>query len=183
MASADRALFLGVFEREADVLAAARAARLAGYSVHDAFTPYAVHGLDEAIGLRPSRLPWATLAFALAGLSVAAAAEYGMNVIDWPLNVGGKPDNSLPAFLPAMFELMVLCAGVGTVVTLLVRSRLLPGRVARLAHARVTDDRFVLAVAADSAAFDARALTETWRHCGLAEVLAVPDGPAQERHP
>ena len=168
----EKPLYLGVFLEEADVLAAARAARSAGYRIHDAYTPYAVHGLDQAIGLRPSRLPWVCFACAVTGLSAAWSGQYWMSAVDWPLNVGGKPFNSLPAFLPAMFEMMVLLAGVGTVVALLLRAGLLPGRKAWLAHERVTDDRFVLAVEADPAGFDAHGLADLWGPCGLAESLS-----------
>jgi hypothetical protein len=169
MPSSETPLYLGVFLNEADVLAAARAARTAGYHIHDAYAPYAVHGLDQAIGLRPSRLPWVTLAAAVTGLVAAGLGQYWMTAIDWPLNVGGKPFNSLPAFLPAMFETMVLLAGIGTVVALLLRAGLHPGREAWLAHERVTDDRFVLAVAAESHEFDARPLDALWAQCGVAE--------------
>jgi hypothetical protein len=167
MSSHDSALFLGVFQNEKDVLAAARAAHAAGYRIHDAFTPYAVHGLDEAIGLRPSRLPWVCFAFAVTGLSLAGLGQYWLSAVDWPLNVGGKPFNSLPAFLPAMFELMVLSAGVGTVVTLLARSGLLPGRELYLAHERATDDCFVLAVEAGGSGFDSNQLAGLWQRHGL----------------
>src|SRR5262245_55764789 len=172
MRTRETPLYLGVFVNEADILSAARATRSAGYRIHDAYTPYAVHGLGESIGLAPSRLPWACLAFALTGLVGATAFQFWISDVDWPLNVGGKPLNSLPAFLPAMFELLVLSAGVGTVATLLLRARLLPGSAAEVAHARVTDDRFVLAVEAGHDGFDARGLAELWRHCGLAESYA-----------
>jgi hypothetical protein len=174
-------LFLGIFVDEAGVLAAARAAREAGYRIHDAYTPYAVHGLDQAIGLRPSRLPWVCLACALTGLSAAAVAQYWMSAVDWPLNVGGKPFNSLPAFLPAMFETMVLLAGGGTVLALLLRAGLFPGRSAWLAHERVTDDRFVLAVEADASEFDAGRLARLWEPCGLAEACSVPVARGETR--
>ena len=168
MRESERKLYLGVLLNEADVVAAARATRAAGYRIHDAYTPYAVHGLDQAMGLLPSRLPWVCFACAVTGLSAAGFGQYWMSAVDWPLNVGGKPFNSLPAFLPAMFETMVLLAGVGTVVALFLRAGLRPGREAWLAHERVTDDRFVLAVEADSAGFDARALAELWDACGVA---------------
>ena len=64
-------LFLGIFSHEEDIIAATRDTRVAGYTIHDVFTPYAVHGLDEAMGLKPSRLSWVCLAFALAGFSLA----------------------------------------------------------------------------------------------------------------
>jgi hypothetical protein len=66
------------------------------------------------------------------------------SVVSWPLNVGGRPLNSFPAFVPVIFEMAVLTAGVGTVLTFLVARRLLPGRRAEVPHARATDDRFVL---------------------------------------
>ena len=174
MPSPQDPLFVGVFTREVDVLAAARATRAAGYRIRDAFAPYAVHGLDEAIGLAPSRLPWTTLGYALTGVAFAAAGQYWIGAIDWNLDVGGKPDNSLPAYLPAMFETMVLLAGVGTVVTLLLRCGLRPGRNAWLADARVTDDRFALAVEASEPAFDEQGLTGLWGRFGLSEARALP---------
>jgi hypothetical protein len=181
MPSDDR-LLLGVFANEADVVAAARAAHAAGYRIHDAFTPYAVHGLDEAMGLRPSRLPWACLAFAVTGLAAAGFGQYWLSAVDWPLDVGGKPFNSLPAFLPVMFETMVLMAGVGTVLALLLRTGLRPGQAARLAHARVTDDRFVLAVEGDPASRDARALalSKLWGRMNLVEPITVPASATRE---
>ena len=176
MPSGDRKLFLGVFLREADLLAATKATRSSGYSIHDAFTPYAVHGLDEAMGWRPSRLPRVCFAFALAGLALAAGAQFWISAIDWPLNVGGKPFNSLPAFLPAMFELMVFAGGVGTFLVLLLRSRLYPGKRPWLPHSRATDDRFVLAVEAEDASFDAQALARSWERFRLAESFSVLEG-------
>jgi hypothetical protein len=172
MSSPEHAFFLGVFVDEKDVVAAARVAREAGYRIHDAFTPYAVHGLDEAMGLRASRLPWVTMALAVTGVSLAGVGQYWLSAVDWPLDIGGKPENSLPAFLPIMFETMVLMAGVGTVVTLLLRAKLFPGNEPRLAHARVTDDRFVLAVETGDG-FDARALAGLWQPHGLAETRSL----------
>jgi hypothetical protein len=169
MPESKKPLFLGVFLNEADIVAAASATRSAGYRIHDAYTPYAVHGLDRAIGLRPTRLPWVCLACAVSGLAAAGLGQYWMTAIDWPLNVGGKPFNSLPAFLPAMFETLVLAAGIGTVVALLLRAGLVPGRKVWLAHERVTDDRFVLAVEADPAGLDAPGLAALWGACGLTE--------------
>jgi|SRR5262245_4103089 len=174
MSTNEKQLFLGVFLNEADLVAATRDSRGAGFRIHDAFTPYAVHGLPEAMGLSPSRLPWACFAFALTGLTLAWSGQYWMSAVDWPLNVGGKPFNSLPAFLPAMFELMVLLAGVGTVVALFLRTGLRPGREAWLAHARATDDRFVLAIEVDASGVDERELAELWGRRNLHESLTMP---------
>ena len=177
MPEPERTLVLGVFLREQDLVAAARATRSAGHRIHDAFTPYAVHGLDQAMGLPPSRLPRLCFALALGGLLLAGFGQFWISAVDWPLDVGGKPFNSLPAFLPGMFEVMVLLSGVGTVLAVFWRSGLRPGKQAWLAHAQASDDRFVLAVEAGAPA--ARALATLWQRFDPSEVLTVPEvGPS-----
>jgi len=136
-----------VFAGEEELLGAVRSVRGRGYRIVDAFTPFAVHGLDRAMGLRPSRLPWACFLCGLAGAGFMAWFQYWTSAVDWPVNVGGKPWNSWPAFVPVVFEGAILFAGLGVVAALLVRCRLRPGQAARLPAEGVTDDRFVLVVA------------------------------------
>ena len=105
---------VAVFEREEDLLSAVRAFRDLGLEIEDAFTPYAVHGLDEAAGVPHTRLGKIC---ALLGLSAAALALFFQNwvaAVDWPLNIGGKPFSSIPAFIPVTFEVGVLVAGIGS---------------------------------------------------------------------
>ncbi len=135
---------LGVFAHEEDVLRATDAARRQGITILDVYTPYAVHGLDDAMGLPPSRLPWVCFALGLIGAVLKVWFEFWASAVSWPINVGGKPWNSLPAFVPITFEVMVLFAGISTVVAFLFVARLRPWRRAVLVHPRVTDDRFVL---------------------------------------
>ncbi len=170
-----RPLFLGVFADEHDILAATEATRRAGYKIHDVYTPYAVHGLDEAMGLRRSRLTYVCFGFAFVGFLVALVAQYWVGAIDWPLNVGGKPFNSLPAYLPVLFELTVLFGGLGVVFTMLVRSKLYPGRQAYVPVEGATDDRFVLVVEEDSAAFDEGVLSRLWQDYGLVETRRLTE--------
>jgi len=146
---------LGFFEREADVLAATRAARESGLRVLDVYTPYAVHGLDRAMGLAPSRLPVVCFVLGLAGAAFKVWFEFWTTAVAWPINVGGKPWNSLPAFVPVTFEVMVLFAGVSTVLAFLGVARLRPGKRAPIVDPRASDDRFVLVVEQTDAAFDA----------------------------
>lgn len=157
-----RRLFLAAFHHEQDVLAATREARQRGYQIDDVYAPYAVHGLDEAMGLRPSRLSWVCLVCALSGAGAALWFQFWASAVDWPLNVGGKPFQSLPAFVPITFELSVLFGGLGTVAALLLRCRLLPGRRAIMPSRGVTDHEFVLALAQTDATFD---LAEVRRMC------------------
>jgi hypothetical protein len=139
-----RRVLVGRFANEEDVLGAAQAAREDGFAIVDAYTPYPVHGLDQAMGLRPSRLPWACFVFGLIGVVFAITSQHWAMAHSWPLNVGGKPWNSIPAFIPTTFEVMVLIGGLGLVFTFLLRCRLLPGREASPLFQGATDDTYVL---------------------------------------
>lgn len=164
-----RALFVAVFEHEDDIVAAAATARERGYHIEDAYTPYAVHGLDRAMGLPPSRLTWACFGAGLLGLLCAVGLQVWTSSIDWPIIVGGKPHNSMPAFVPVAFEMTVLFAGLGAAAALLLRVGLLPGRKPVTVAARTTDDRFALALAPEEAAFNPAALAALMREHGAVE--------------
>ena len=122
-----------------------RCARRRG-SIHDVYAPYPVHGLDQAMGIRRSRLPFVTLLAGLGGLCFALAFQYYTAVFDWPLDVGGKPENSTLAFVPVCFELTVLFGGLGTVGAFLLRAPAVPGQ-ARAAPGAGRDQRRVRVVA------------------------------------
>ncbi len=171
-----RRIFVGVFEDEADVIAAADASRAQGFAIVDAFTPYAVHGLDRAMGLKPSWLPWACFGLGAAGLAFATWFQFWTTAVAWPINVGGRPWNSLPAFVPVMFELMVLCAGVGVVVTFVIARRLGPWRAPEIPDLRATHDRFVLVL--DGGASDPRAVRRVFADC---RAVAIEERDVEDR--
>lgn len=143
-----------IFEREEDILGATAAARERGLAIDDVYAPYAVHGLDDAMGLPPSRLPWVCFLLGLVGGTSMFAFQYWANTTSWAINVGGRPWNSWPAFVPVTFEVTVLFAGVGTVLALCVVAGLQPWRRPDVPDPRVTDDRFALVLTADSAKLD-----------------------------
>ena len=155
-----RRLFTAYFEHEDDILEATRAVKERGYEIRDVYTPYAVHGLDRAMGLKPSRLPLVCLIFALLGASAKLWFQIWTSASDWPINVGGKPLASVPAFVPVTFEITVLFAGLGTVAAFFLISRLFPGRKQKMPFDRSTNDRFVLVLVEDNAAFDPVATAE-----------------------
>lgn len=137
-------LFTASYRDPDDLLEAVKHLRGKGIKVHDTFTPFPVHGMDDALGWKPSRLGYFCAGFALLGLITAATLQYWTSVVDYPLNIGGKPLNSIPAFIPVGFELTVLFAGLGSVATFFALSRMRPRlRIPRLFHG-VNDDRFVL---------------------------------------
>ena len=157
-------LYVGYFTREHDILQAAEAARLGKVGVYEAYTPFPVHGMDAALGVRPSRLPYVTFCAGALGLSLGLYFEWWTSAVSWRLNVGGKPYNSLPAFIPVAFEITILFAGLFTVAALLLRSGLLPGRRAP-ALMGVTNDRFALTFrAADPGFHEERVRTLCTEH-------------------
>jgi hypothetical protein len=142
------------------VLAAATAARAAGYRVVDAYTPFPVEGLDDAIGQRPSRLGYLVLAAGVAGVVLGYVMQWYASVEFYPLNVGGRPLNSWPNFIVITFEVTVLLAALVAAVAMLVRNGL-----PRLYHPifnargfeRASRDRFFLCIESVDPHFDPQA--------------------------
>src|SRR5207247_6820059 len=100
---------VGTFADPDALLRAVILCRRERFRVYDVFAPYPVHGLDEAMAIRRTRLPLVTLVAGLFGLTFALVFQFYTNVLDWPLDVGGKPTNSALALIPICFELTVLC--------------------------------------------------------------------------
>lgn len=155
----DRVL-VATFDHEDDLLAATAAVRDKGMRIVDAFTPYAVHGLDRAMGLKSSRLTWVCFACGMFGAIGMLWFEHWSASVDWSLDVGGKPWNSLPSDVPVAFEAAVLFAGFGSVIALLAVSRLFPGKRPHIVGTRITDDRFVLVIDEAHSDFDADAVAD-----------------------
>ncbi len=99
---------LAEFNSAPDIYHACEKVRDAGYRKWDACTPFPVHGLEKAMGLKPSYLPWLVLIAGLAGLILGLWFIVWVSAYDYPLNIGGKPTWSIPAFIPVMFEIVVL---------------------------------------------------------------------------
>ncbi len=137
---------IAVFKNEGDLLSAARAAReKMGFQNYDAFTPYPVHGLDDAMGLKRSWLPYVTFVAGITGTVSALLLQIWTSAFDWPINIGGKPFISFPAFIPITFELTVLFGGLATVGALFFVCGL-PNLKRKPLDLRITNDRFVLFV-------------------------------------
>lgn len=143
-----------VFDGPEQTLEAVRRLRGDGFEVADVHTPFPVHGMDEALGLRPTRLGMATLVGGIAGGSLKLLFQSWVHVVDWPYNIGGKPDLAFPALVPVTFEITVLFAAFATLGALFVGRRLYPRfKVPSQPHPGVTDDRFVVLVLENDAGF------------------------------
>ncbi|GIW00437.1 DUF3341 domain-containing protein [Roseiflexus sp.] len=103
------------FDDAEALLAAAEKTRDAGYKQFEAYTPMPIHGLDEAVGYRGTRLPWVIFGAGLLGASGMFALQTWINLVEYPLNIGGRPLFSWPAFIPATFEGMVLLSAFAAV--------------------------------------------------------------------
>lgn len=188
LTTANRQLLLGTFANDHDLVAATCAARERGLPIVDAYTPYPVHGLDEALGLKPSRLGIVCFVCGLLGVVAAMWFQQWTMAIDWPINVGGRPFNSWPAFVPVAFEVLVLFAGFGVVFAFFGVSRMFPGKRARVLGPRVSNDQFVLVVEAKGEACDEDAVFGLFRtHHAVAtescaeEEIAPPRTPRSPR--
>ncbi|MDZ4817977.1 MAG: DUF3341 domain-containing protein [Planctomycetota bacterium] len=102
-----------------DLLHAAEAAHAKGYRRMDGYSPMPIEGLSEALGFKKSKLPLLVLIGGIIGGIGGYAFQYWVNVIDYPLNIGGRPDHSWPAFIPVTFELTILCASLTAVLGML----------------------------------------------------------------
>ena len=138
---------IGFFDEDHALVKAMQKVRDAKYQSFDAFTPYPVHGLETAQGLRRSPIPFVCFTAGLTGASLAFLFEYWTSAVDWPLIVGGKPFNSWPAFVPIMFELMVLFAGLCTVGAMFLFNGL-PNLKRKAYDPSLTRDRFAIVIEA-----------------------------------
>ncbi|MCC7490917.1 MAG: DUF3341 domain-containing protein [Fimbriimonadaceae bacterium] len=147
-------VLLASFGSAGDLLGAARDLRQRGLPLLNAYTPHPIHGLEDLLAWRGSRLPLVGLVCGACGVALMLWFQHWTSAVNWRINVGGRPWNSSLSFLCVTFEVMVLFAGLGTVLAFLIRSRLWPGRSPALAVPGATDDRYVLLVGQQDAAFD-----------------------------
>lgn len=138
---------IGFFGGAAATLEGMKKVRAANYQNIDAYTPFPVHGLEAAQGLKRSPLPYVTFVAGLTGCTIGFLLQYWTSAVDWPVIIGGKPFNSWPAFVPIMFECTVLFAGLATAGGMLVFNGL-PNIKRKAFHPAITRDRFAIVIEA-----------------------------------
>lgn len=121
-----------------------------GVRINEVFSPFPIHGIDPIIGVKQTRLGIMAFLYGLTGLTVATIGMRYFMVVDWPMNIGGKPNFSylqnMLAFIPISFEFTVLCAAHGMAITYLLLNKTLPGIPAQNPDPRTTDDKFVMEI-------------------------------------
>jgi hypothetical protein len=168
--SATKRFALGIFDDEDVLLHAIDNIRGAGVKIYDVFSPYPVHGIDDALGIERSRLPIAAFFYGMCGLAFALWLQIYTLGFDWPMIIGGKPHIALPAFIPVSFELTVFFTCHGMVITFYTISKLYPRIKTPVLDVRSTDDKFVMAIELDEHSSQLPKLTQLLRENGASEV-------------
>jgi hypothetical protein len=145
------------FERVDDLLAGARAVRDAGYTRWDAHTPFVIHGLDAAMGVKKTILPYIVFAGGLTGTIAGILLQWWTNAVNYPFLISGKPLFSLPANIPIAFETTILFAALSALVGMLALNglpRLYHPLFRSRSFKRASDDRFFISIEAEDPRFD-----------------------------
>jgi len=142
---ANKNVIFGLYDDEQDLLSAVKTAKEEHLEIMDVFSPFPVHGLDPIMGLKESRLHIVGFIFGLIGTITAFGFMSWALASDWPIIYGGKPYWPVPSFIPVTFELTVLFASIGMVVTFYTVCGMGPGISNPTLHDRITDDKFCVA--------------------------------------
>tara|TARA_B100001250_G_C19778762_1_gene780846 strand:+ start:466 stop:996 length:531 start_codon:yes stop_codon:yes gene_type:complete len=143
-------IIYGIYDDDDVILDAVKVIKDEGYQINEVYSPFPIHGLDKAMGLKHSRLAITSFIYGCIGASCALLMFWYMMVHDWPMNIGGKPNftlnENLPAFVPVLFEMTVFFASHLLVITFLIRCSLFPGSQSKSPDPRTTDDKFLMEI-------------------------------------
>ena len=161
---------LGVYDDEDVLLKAIKNVRDGGVKIHEVYSPFPVHGIEDALGYRRSRLSIVAFMFGLLGTSLALTMQLGMMTVDWPMIIGGKDYAPIPSFIPVTFELTVLLASFGMVGTFMIISNLKPWGKPKLFDKRITDDKHIVAIDLGTNQLEESAIDKMLTDSGASEV-------------
>lgn len=167
----DKNFILGVYDDEDVLLDAISKVRGTGVKIHEVYSPFPVHGIDDVLGYKRSKLPIAAFLFGMLGTILALTMQFYMMKIDWPMIIGGKDHAAVPDFVPVTFELTVLLAAFGMVGVFMIASNLKPWGQPRIFDIRITDDKHVMAIdLAVNSSIGESQLTDVLKNSGASEV-------------
>lgn len=168
--STGKNFLVGIFEDEDVLMDAVSKMRNTGVKIYEVYTPFPIHGLDTALGYKPSNLPIAAFLFGLTGTILALTMQICMLGFDWPMDIGGKPYVPLATFIPVTFEITILLSALGMVFTFLIASDLKPYKIPYMFDSRSTDDKFVMAIDLDANKDNGETLTQVLKENGAVEI-------------
>lgn len=158
-----------IFTEESAVLVAAAKVRESGFTKFDAITPYPVHGMEEACGIKRSWIPYVTFIAGLTGLTSGLLLTWWTSAVSWATNVGGKPFFSLPAFVPIMFELTILFAALSSVAALLFAAKI-PAIDPPVIDPDLTSHKFAIFIPSDDTGYDEKKIESLFKSLGASDV-------------
>ena len=163
-------LVYGIYDDEEVLLTAVKEIRSKDIHIKEVYSPFPIHGLDHALGLKRTRLAIAAFFYGALGCIFAFAMTYYIMIIDWPMNIGGKPSFAyylnMPAFVPILFEMTVFFAAHLMVITYFFRSKLFPGQTASNPDVRTTDDKFLMEIESDND----KSISDLMKKTGASEI-------------
>jgi hypothetical protein len=168
-----------IFDDEEILLQSVKEIKSKKYDIEEVYSPFPVHGLDHALGLKETRMAITAFIYGCIGLSFGGLLIYYIMISgvgkSWPMNIGGKPNFSLKenmlSFVPIFFEFTVLCAAHGMAITYLIRNKTLPGMPPRNPDPRTTDDKFVMEIkTSDNAHVSEKDLSKLIKDTGFIEI-------------
>lgn len=170
MSHGGKNFIVGVFNDDDVLKKAVGTVKGSGVNIYECFTPFPIHGLEHELGYKPTRLPIVAFLFAMTGMTLAITLQVSMNVIDWPMIIGGKPFFAYPDFVPVTFELSILLTAFGMVGTFLVRSDLKPYKKPMIFDVRQTDDKHIMAIDLDNNTLSEDEISSVLANAGAEEV-------------
>lgn len=159
----------GIWVDEHKMVEAARKTREAGVGNFEAISPFPLHGIDEAMGIPRSFIPWVTFTFGLAGCLFGLWLTWWTSAVNWPIIIGGKPMWSLPAFIPIIFELTILFGALSSVGALIFICGL-PKIEPQVIDPDLSSHKFALFVPRSAKGFDEKKISDLFRQMGASEV-------------
>ena len=147
-----------------------------GIKVNEVYSPFPIHGIERIVGVKWTRIAIAAFLYGLTGAVLSVVGLWYFMILDWPMDIGGKPNNyfvqNMAAFVPILFEFTVLCAAHGMALTYFIRNWTLPGVSAKNPHPRTTDDHFAIEIIpSDNSKFSKEDLEGILKETGTVEVF------------
>nr|WP_068595534.1 DUF3341 domain-containing protein [Vaginella massiliensis] len=177
----DTKIVYGLYGDDDDLMQAVKNIRNKNIEIEEVYTPFPVHGLDKALGLKKTRISDIAFFYGLFGTTLAVTMTWFFMNHDWPQDIGGKPSFSwgqnMPAFVPVMFELTVFCAAHFMSLTYLVRNKMYPGAKAQNPDPRTTDDKFLIEIHTN----DVETIKNLFVETGAEEVTVRSNEPVVEK--
>ena len=160
-----------IFDDEEVLLSSVKEIRSNNIEIEEVFSPFHIHGLDKALGLKETRMGITAFIYGCLGLSLGALMIYYIMIVDWPQNIGGKPNltfyHNIPSFVPVLFECTVLFSAHLMSITFLIRCGLFPGGTSDSPDKRTTDDKFLMVINVDG---DTSSVKEILTKTGATEI-------------